>query len=456
MSAAEQTVRYFFSYARADSDFVLRLAKDLRAVGVHLWLDQLDIIGGQRWDSAIEDALARCPRMILVLSPTAIASPTVMDEVSYALEERKLVVPVVLQSCDVPFRLRRVQRVDFTIGYDAALPQLLRALGKEGIVAGLSVRPTDGDEFVDVKQRLGALHAEPRASPQRRRVPPTNLLESPQPEHALANQEQAVGPFHAVLNSDRPHSSDNLAQGSTKKIGQVLSSADETLRSVVTPQPGHDREETARYQVNANSGISPVTTTATSHRARRFYFAGLMALVFVAVLSWQMFDRKEPSPPTIATAPMSPDTLQPAEPVASSLPDPDKSLQASLSAARPSPDLPAEPTRLGRLTVYSILGEPFLGEIEFESENNAEIKVRLGSQREYQMYNASYDPVLTGARVVLAKRADGRAYVRVTTQDSVMRPFLELLVEMESDRGRILRQYTALLDPNRETRRAKQ
>lgn len=46
------TSKIFFSYTRANSEFVLRLAKDLRASGVELWLDQLDIPAGARWDAA--------------------------------------------------------------------------------------------------------------------------------------------------------------------------------------------------------------------------------------------------------------------------------------------------------------------------------------------------------------------------------------------------------------------
>src|SRR5262249_29148349 len=52
----------------------------------------------------------------------------VMDEVSYALEEGKLIVPILLRSCAIPFRLRRVQHIDFTASYDAGFSQLLRAL----------------------------------------------------------------------------------------------------------------------------------------------------------------------------------------------------------------------------------------------------------------------------------------------------------------------------------------
>jgi hypothetical protein len=124
-------IKYFFSYARKDPEFVLKLAKELRAVGVNLWLDQLDILGGQRWDRAVEGALQTCQGMIAVLSPDAIASHNVMDEVSYALEAGKLVVPILFHSCDIPFRLRRVQYIDFTAGYEMGFSRLLRALAIE-------------------------------------------------------------------------------------------------------------------------------------------------------------------------------------------------------------------------------------------------------------------------------------------------------------------------------------
>src|SRR5262245_46531498 len=112
-----EDVRYFFSYAREDATFVLRVATELRAAGANLWLDPLDILAGQRWDRAIEDALKSCQGMIAVLSPESIASNNVMDEVSYALEESKLVVPILLRPCVIPFRLRRVQYTDFTASY---------------------------------------------------------------------------------------------------------------------------------------------------------------------------------------------------------------------------------------------------------------------------------------------------------------------------------------------------
>src|SRR5262245_41270793 len=111
-------IKYFFSYTRKDSGFVLKLATALREAGANLWLDQLDIVGGQRWDHAVEAALETCQGIIAVLSPQALASINVEDEVSYALEKEKVVIPILLRSCAIPMRLRRIQHIDFTADYN--------------------------------------------------------------------------------------------------------------------------------------------------------------------------------------------------------------------------------------------------------------------------------------------------------------------------------------------------
>jgi hypothetical protein len=121
----------FISYARANGAFALQLATDLRTAGVDIWMDQLDLHAGDTWDRAVEDALKRCTHLLVILSPTAVASRSVMDEVSYALDENKSTIPVLHQPCEIPFRLRRVQRTDFSADYSAALRQLLAGLGGE-------------------------------------------------------------------------------------------------------------------------------------------------------------------------------------------------------------------------------------------------------------------------------------------------------------------------------------
>lgn len=118
----------FFSYSRSDSETALKIAKDLRDGGANIWLDQLDIPAGTHWDSSIEKALNASSSTIVLLSPESVTSNNVMDEVSYALENGKQIIPVMIKECNIPFRLRRLQRIDITQNYEAAIRQLLQAL----------------------------------------------------------------------------------------------------------------------------------------------------------------------------------------------------------------------------------------------------------------------------------------------------------------------------------------
>jgi hypothetical protein len=118
----------FFSYARQDSEFALNLAKELRKAGANVWLDQLDLRAGRRWDREVQTALDKCDEIIVVLSPAACDSENVMDEVGFALEQGKSVIPIIKSSCDIPYRLRRRHYVDFTSDHEQALKALLAAL----------------------------------------------------------------------------------------------------------------------------------------------------------------------------------------------------------------------------------------------------------------------------------------------------------------------------------------
>ena len=118
----------FFSYSRTDSEFALKLAADLKKAGANAWLDQLDIEPGAPWDRAVEDALTQSPRVLLILSPNSVASDNIRDEVSFALNEQKRIIPVLYRDCKVPFRLARLQHIDFRTDYEHGLETLLRAL----------------------------------------------------------------------------------------------------------------------------------------------------------------------------------------------------------------------------------------------------------------------------------------------------------------------------------------
>jgi len=125
---SEEAAKTFFSYASEDSDFVSRLVKELREAGARVWLDKTDIAPGKHWDSEVEKALRECPIHVTVLSPDSVKSTEVMNEVNYALKNGKRVIPLLYRDCEIPFRLERVQHIDFRGDYHSALSELRNAL----------------------------------------------------------------------------------------------------------------------------------------------------------------------------------------------------------------------------------------------------------------------------------------------------------------------------------------
>jgi hypothetical protein len=121
--------KIFFSYSRTDaSDFTLRLALDLKKEGFNVWIDQQDIRAGTEWDLEIEKALETCDCLLFIESEKSVSSNNVLDEVYYALEQRKRVIPVIYHDSKTPFRLQRLQHIDFTKDYQTGLGNLIEEL----------------------------------------------------------------------------------------------------------------------------------------------------------------------------------------------------------------------------------------------------------------------------------------------------------------------------------------
>ena len=120
----------FVSYNRKDSAFALSLSKDLAANGIDVWIDQLSIPPGTAWDRAIEKALVSSPLVLVVLSKASVESDNVLDEITYAFQKGKRIIPVLSEECNVPLRLARLQHIDFTGNYKNGYSILLEVLNK--------------------------------------------------------------------------------------------------------------------------------------------------------------------------------------------------------------------------------------------------------------------------------------------------------------------------------------
>jgi len=104
---------------------------------------------------------------------------------------------------------------------------------------------------------------------------------------------------------------------------------------------------------------------------------------------------------------------------------------------------------LGKLTVLSALGHPLVAEIDIVSlQPNEEegLSARLASPEAFMQAGIEYSSALLGMRFDIVRR-EGRPVLRVTTSQPVSEPFVDLLVELQWNSGRLIREYTFLLDP---------
>ncbi len=105
---------------------------------------------------------------------------------------------------------------------------------------------------------------------------------------------------------------------------------------------------------------------------------------------------------------------------------------------------------LGRITVQSALGEPLRAEIDvpdINAEEAASLRASVALPEAFRAAGLDYNPVLAGAQISLQRRADGRAFIRVSSDRIVTEPFVDLILEASWASGRIVRDYTMLLDP---------
>lgn len=110
--------------------------------------------------------------------------------------------------------------------------------------------------------------------------------------------------------------------------------------------------------------------------------------------------------------------------------------------------LGAHAAGLGKITVLSGLGQPLRAEVEISAtpEELQNMSARLASSDAFRQAGIDFSPSVSGLRMSIERRAGG-AVVRVTSERPVNEPFVDMLVELNWAAGRLIREYTFLLDP---------
>ncbi|MEZ1315802.1 FimV/HubP family polar landmark protein [Pseudomonas fluorescens] len=104
---------------------------------------------------------------------------------------------------------------------------------------------------------------------------------------------------------------------------------------------------------------------------------------------------------------------------------------------------------LGEITVHSALNQPFRADIALEDaagleEGDLSVSLatadefnRAGVERVFFLNDLKFTPILRG----------NRSLVRVSSSKAVNEPFLDFVVQLNQPNGRVLREYTVLIDP---------
>jgi pilus assembly protein FimV len=104
----------------------------------------------------------------------------------------------------------------------------------------------------------------------------------------------------------------------------------------------------------------------------------------------------------------------------------------------------------GGINVTSSLGRPLVAEIELVAVDKADkssLNAHLASPEAFKGAGIDYPYALPKLKFQVETRANGESYIKVSSDQAVNDPFVSLLLELTWSSGRLLREYTFLLDP---------
>jgi len=148
-------LKVFLCHASGDKPAVRDLYHRLRSDGIVPWLDEEDLLPGQDWQLEIPKAVRSSDAVIICLSSRAITKAGyVQKEIKDALDAADeqpegtiFLIPLRLEECEVPERLRRWQWVD--LFQEKGYERLLRALRARAESLGLG-RPVWEPEMIHI------------------------------------------------------------------------------------------------------------------------------------------------------------------------------------------------------------------------------------------------------------------------------------------------------------------
>jgi pilus assembly protein FimV len=105
---------------------------------------------------------------------------------------------------------------------------------------------------------------------------------------------------------------------------------------------------------------------------------------------------------------------------------------------------------LGDIQLHSALNEPLDADIELVSaapDELSSLKATLANRETFARYGLERPASLQDLEFRVTRSNDGRNVLKVRSREPITEPFMSFLVEVSWSRGRLLREYTLLMDP---------
>jgi hypothetical protein len=125
----------FISYSHKDKRFVDKLAMQLVSRNVNVWLDRWELAVGDSIVDRVQEAVDGSSALLVILSKASTGSEWCKKELSAGLlreleEKRVVVMPVMLEECDVPVFARGKMFADFRTNFDDGLRSVTEGIAK--------------------------------------------------------------------------------------------------------------------------------------------------------------------------------------------------------------------------------------------------------------------------------------------------------------------------------------
>lgn len=170
MNSTTVSKKVFISHSSSDKDRIWPIIEQLKAHGVSMWVDSLEMRPGTQLFRTISDAITDSTYLAAMVSSNSINSRWVNEELQQALSQEVSsndikIIPCLLERCDIPTFLQDRIYCDFSENTVDGIYDLLKGLYPDYHILRCSINQNnplliDEKEFLQDLKRILRLHSE--------------------------------------------------------------------------------------------------------------------------------------------------------------------------------------------------------------------------------------------------------------------------------------------------------